>query len=634
MTLKKRVLGTAGHIDHGKTTLVRALTGVDCDRLPEEKRRGITIDLGFASWVTEEFQIGFVDVPGHERFVKNMLAGIGGIDAALLVVAADESLMPQTREHFAICKLLRIPTGLVAITKSDLVDEDILEIVRLEIEELTRGSFLDGRPIVPVSSTTGSGIPELREAILRVLGETGERDTAGRLFRLPIDRAFSLKGFGSIVTGTTVSGTVRSDQSLAILPGLLTSRVRSIQVHGEDRESASAGERTSINLPDVELDSLHRGQQLVAANTLRESQVLTVELELLPGVKPLKNHSRIRFHHFSSELLGSLRILSAEGGSLEPGQKTFVQLRLEAPVVAVSGDRFVIRRYSPQTTIGGGTILDAHLPKMSPGTRKSLLQNFAAGSFVQRLEIRSKLEGVRGITAADMVASTGRRADDILQEMKKEAPKTLQSIGTGAATRWFHIDEIASLEKRAMEFIQRFFTENRTAASLPKSELIQKLLPTSIEPASAEFLLRHLEKEKILEIHGDDIDVPGRAKRLSGVEGDLARQIEARFAEAGLKPPPVSELINTIKQKPKVIEGVVGYLVKTGTLIRLAEGVYLHKSAAAEARERLQAHRGEQIEIGWFKDFFSLSRKIAIPLLEYFDRQGVTKRQADSRTIL
>jgi selenocysteine-specific elongation factor len=361
--------------------------------------------------------------------------------------------------------------------------------------------------------------------------------------------------------------------------------------------------------------------------------VLTVELELLPDVKPLKNQTRIRFHHFSSELLGNLRILSG-GDTLAPGEKAFVQLRLESPVVAVSGDRFVIRRYSPQLTIGGGRILDPHLPKMSVGTRQSFLEGFGDASLVEKLEIRSKLEGVRGITAADVVASTGWRVEDILQEVKKNAPKTLLTIGNGAATRWFHRDEIAALENRAMEFVQKFFTENRTAASLPKSELIQKLLPPGLDGASTEFLLRHLEKEKIIEIHGDDIDVPGRSKRLSGVEGDLARQIEQRFAEAGLKPPPVSELINSIQQKPKVIEGVVGYLVKTGTLIRLAEGVYLHKDAAAAARDQLQAHRGKQIEIQWFKDFFTLSRKIAIPLLEFFDRQGVTKRQGDLRTIL
>jgi len=634
MTLKKRVIGTAGHIDHGKTTLVRALTGVDCDRLPEEKRRGITIDLGFASWMTDQFQIGFVDVPGHERFVKNMLAGIGGIDAALLVVAADESLMPQTREHFAICKLLHIPTGLVAITKSDLVESDILEIVRLEIEEMIRGSFLENRPIVPVSSTTGEGIPLLRDAIVQVLSDTPERDTGRRVFRLPLDRAFTLKGFGSVVTGTTVSGSVQADQSVAIMPGPLTSRVRSIQVHGESRPAANPGERTSINLADVELESLHRGQQLVTINTLRESQVLTVELELLPDVKPLKNQTRIRFHHFSSELLGNLRILSADVDTVAPGEKAFVQLRLESPVVAVTGDRFVIRRYSPQTTIGGGRILDPHLPKMSVGTRQSFLEGFANGALVDRIEIRSKLEGARGITAADAVASSGWRVDDVLGEVKKAARPSLLAIGSGLATRWFHRDEIAALERRAMDFVQQFFSENRTAASLPKSELIQKLLPHGLDGASTEFLLRHLEKEKIIEIHGDDIDVPGRSKRLSGVEGDLARQIEARFAEAGLKPPPVNELIKTIHQKPKVIEGVVGYLVKTGTLLRLAEGVYLHKDAAAAARELLLPHRGEQIDIGWFKDFYSLSRKIAIPLLEFFDRQGVTKRQGDSRMIL
>src|SRR5437764_13391683 len=301
VTRKRRVVGTAGHIDHGKTSLVRALTGVDTDRLPEEKRRGITIDLGFASWFTDDYQIGFIDVPGHEPFVTNMLAGVGGIDSALLVVAADESIKPQTREHFAICKLLGIPSGLVAITKSDLVEADIIELVRLEVEELVSGSFLEGKPIVPVSSTTGAGLDDVRRAIIESVAAVEDRDATTRVFRLPIDRVFTMKGFGSVITGTTYAGRLNIDTDVEVLPGGKRSRARNIQVHGEARDYASAGERTSVNLPDIDLDQLRRGQQLVTPNTLRTSQVITARLDLLADARPLKEQTRIRFHHLASE---------------------------------------------------------------------------------------------------------------------------------------------------------------------------------------------------------------------------------------------------------------------------------------------------------------------------------------------
>jgi len=380
------VVGTAGHIDHGKTALVKALTGVDTDRLPEEKRRGITIDLGFASWFTDEYQIGFVDVPGHERFVKNMLAGVGGIDSVLLVIAADESIKPQTREHFAICKILGIRSGVVAITKSDLADREMVELVRLEIEELVAGSFLAGKPIVPVSSVTGAGLDDLRQAILGSVAEVDDRDATTRVFRLPIDRVFTMKGFGSVITGTTFSGRLNVDSEVEVLPGGLRSRARSIQVHGEPRDFASAGERTSVNLPDVELDQLHRGQQVLTPNTLRPSQIITARLDLLPDSKPLKEQTRIRFHHLADELLGSIRFVDETGAELGPGGSAFVQIRLESPVVAVSGDRFVIRRYSPAFTIGGGTIIDAHLPKLRRNTRAELLRTLAEGTLVERVE--------------------------------------------------------------------------------------------------------------------------------------------------------------------------------------------------------------------------------------------------------
>ncbi len=629
MPRKKRVVGTAGHIDHGKTALVKALTGVDTDRLPEEKRRGITIDLGFASWITDEVQIGFVDVPGHERFVKNMLAGVGGIDSVLLVVAADESIKPQTREHFAICKLLSIRTGVVAITKSDLVDRDIIELVRLEIDELVAGSLLAGKPIVPVSSVTGAGLDDLRKALLASVAEIGDRDATTRVFRLPIDRVFTMKGFGPVITGTTFSGRLNVDSEVEVLPGGFRSRARSIQVHGEPRDHGSAGERTSVNLPDIELERLHRGQQVLAPNTLRPSQIITARLDLLADAKSLKDQTRIRFHHLASELLGTIRFVDGTEGELKPGRSAFVQVRLESPVVAVAGDRFVIRRYSPAFTIGGGAILDAHLPKLSRNTRPELLRTLAEGTLAERVELMAKLEGLHGLTIREVQARTGIRIDTLTKELKN-LPRLVDS----GDRRWIHVDTTTDFRRRTMEFLDRYFKENRMALNVPKGEFVQKLLPQDSDPALVNFLLQDLAREKIINIEGDAIDIPGRSKKLGGAEGELARLIESRFANAGLQPPPVSELINTISQKPKVIEGVVGFLVKQGTLVRLADGVYVHHNALDAARQRIASRRGQTIDVGQFKEFFGLSRKIAIPLLEYFDAVGVTKRVGDSRQVL
>ncbi len=628
MSRKKRVVGTAGHIDHGKTALVRALTGVDTDRLPEEKRRGITIDLGFASWFTDDYQIGFIDVPGHERFVKNMLAGVGGIDSALLVVAADESIKPQTREHFAICRLLDIRTGVVAVTKRDLVEDDILDLVRLEIEEMVAGSFLAGKPIVPVSSVTGAGLDDLRHAILASVAEAGDRDATTRTFRLPIDRVFTMKGFGSVVTGTTYAGRLNVDTDIEVLPGGKRSRARNIQVHGEARDYASAGERTSVNLPDIDLDQLQRGQQLVTPNTLRQSQVITARLDLLADAKPLKEQTRIRFHHLSAELLGSIRFVDRTP-ELKPGSSAYIQVRLESPVVAVAGDRFVIRRYSPALTVGGGVILDAHLPKLSRNTRGELLDTLAGGTLPERVELMAKLEGLRGLTIHEVQARTGIRVETLAKELKN-----VPHLADSGERRWIHHDVITDFRRRAMEFLRAYFEENRMAINVPKSEFVQKLLPRGADGAMINFLLQDLAREKIVAIAGDALDIPGRSKSLGGAEGELARMIESRFAEAGLAPPPVSEIINERTQKARVIEGVIGFLVKQGTLVRLAEGIYVHRDALVAARERISVRSGDLIDVGQFKEYFGLSRKIAIPLLEWMDREGVTKRVGDSRKVL
>jgi selenocysteine-specific elongation factor len=625
MTRRKRVVGTAGHIDHGKTSLVRALTGIDTDRLPEEKRRGITIDLGFASWFTDDYQIGFVDVPGHERFVKNMLAGIGGIDSVLLVVAADESIKPQTREHFAICALLGISSGVVAITKSDLVDRDILELVRLEIEELVAGSFLEGKPIIPVSSTTLAGLDDLRAAIVQSVSEVEDREAGTRVFRLPIDRVFTMKGFGSVITGTTYSGRVRVEDEVEVLPGGRASRARAIQVHGEPRDEASAGERTSMNLADIPLEEIRRGQQVVHPNTLRPSPVITVQLDLLPDAKPLREQTRIRFHHLSAELLGTIRFVDETGEELRPGHRAYAQIRLESPVVAVAGDRFVIRRYSPAFTIGGGVILDAHLTKLSRGTRTEILETLSGGSLPQRVELVARLQGLRGVTTDELQARTGIRVESLTKELRS-VPNVSKTGNT-----FLHNDVLTDFRRRAIEFLQRYFKDNKMAINVPKGEFVQKLIPPG---APVNFLLNDLAREQIATVQGDALDIPGRSRTLGGTEGELARAIEAKYAEAGLQTPATSEIIKAIPQKPKVIEGVIAYLVKQGTLVRLADGVYLHRDVVASAREKLATRKGETIDVGQFKDLFGISRKVAIPLLELFDREGATKRVGDSRTVL
>ncbi len=361
--MKSVIIGTAGHIDHGKTALVKALTGIDADRLEEEKRRGITIDLGFAHMELpgpggETVRFGFVDVPGHERFVRNMLAGVGGIDLVLLVIAADESIKPQTREHFDICRLLAISRGMTVLTKCDLVDRDTLDVVRLEVESFTRGTFLDASlaPVIPVSSLTGEGIEEMKRALVSIAAGTPARDAAG-LARLPIDRVFSMKGFGTVVTGTLLSGTIRQDDELELFPNRQRARVRGIQVHGQPAERAEAGQRTALNLARVERSELQRGMLLAMPDTLQATSRLDVSLSLLPSARPLRDRAGVHFHAHTSETMGEVALYGQK--QLAPGSMAFARLQLAEPTLLLPGDRFIIRQFSPVVTIGGGVVLDA-----------------------------------------------------------------------------------------------------------------------------------------------------------------------------------------------------------------------------------------------------------------------------------
>jgi selenocysteine-specific elongation factor len=418
---------------------------------------------------------------------------------------------------------------------------------------------------------------------------------------------------------------VRVDDEVEVLPGDKRSRARGVQVHGQPRDEASAGERTSMNLADVPLDELHRGQQVLHPGTLRPSQIITVKLELLPDAKALKEQTRIRFHHLSAELLGTIRFVDDTAGELKSGGSAFAQLRLEAPVVAAAGDRFVIRRYSPMTTIGGGVILDPHLGKLSRGTRREIFDTLASGSLPEKVELTAKLQGLRGLSMEEIQTRTGVRIETLTKELKN-VPNVARTGST-----FLHNDVLNDFRRRSMELLDGYFKANKMALNVPKGEFVQKLIPAG---APVNFLLNDLAKERIAVVQGDALDIPGRSKTLGGTEGELVRAIEARYAEAGLQTPPTSELIKTIQQKAKVIEGVIGYLVKQGTLVRLAEGVYLHRDTVEAARTKLAEKKGQTIDVGQFKDLFGISRKVAIPLLEFFDQDGATKRIGDSRLVL
>src|SRR5262249_36796958 len=507
--MKHIIVGTAGHIDHGKTALVKALTGIDADRLKEEKQRGITIDIGFADLTVGEFRFGFVDVPGHERFVKNMLAGAHGLDMVMLVVAADESVMPQTREHFDICRLLHIKSGLVVLTKSDMVDADLLELARTEVEDFVRGSFLEGAPIIAVSSKSGAGIKE-RKPVVADLAERLEPKKVSAIPRLPIDRAFSIKGFGTVVTGTLIAGEMAPGDDLEVLPAGLKVRVRNVQVHGQDAEIALAGQRTAINLQGVNVDQVQRGSALVPAGRLRATSMIDARLELLNSApRPLTQRARVRLHHGTAEVMARVVILPGESvsgeesgselerlgsehkatsnepgalkgsptsnperGAVQPGGTAIVQLRLEEPLTALPGDRFIIRSYSPQVTIGGGVILDA-LPekhRIRDETARRHLEQLEAASAGERVALFIEMAGKHGATATELASRTGV-TDSQLEALTRELIRTGRVMATGAPLLLISQDNYRLLADRVTELLSEHHRREPLSLGVSREEV-------------------------------------------------------------------------------------------------------------------------------------------------------------------
>jgi selenocysteine-specific elongation factor len=647
--VRRVVVGTAGHIDHGKTRLVEALTGIDCDRWAEEKERGITIDLGFAHLErqldsSETLQVGFVDVPGHERFLHNALAGLGGVRVMLLVVAADEGVKPQTREHLAICSLLGIPAALVALTKVDLVESDLVELARLEVEELLEPTPFAGAPVVPVSSSTGRGVPELAERLVALAAEhalPGESEASALPARLPIDRAFHLKGLGVVVTGTLAAGRIAVGDALEVLPAPGRAapaqvRVRSIQVHGETRQESVAGERSALQLAGAELATVARGRQAVAPGRYQATRRLLVELRVLPEAPAaLRGSTQVRVHLLSSEVLGRLRPLP---GPLEPGASGPVEIRLQEPVVAIRGDRVIVRRPSPETTLGGGVVLDP-----APGRRRLRDLEGAARALGSTADPgRALLHWAREAGPGGLDAETAARrlglppaqvAERLAAFSARGELLSAEERGAGRSRRWIAPSAYREVAERAHGLLSGYFERDRLARGIPKAEAIERLLPG---PAArlAGVYLEWLAAQGVLAIEGDLVNLPGRSTELTGEESALSKAVLERFAAAGLTPSSPAEVGRDLSAKPQILDGVVRYLVERGRLLRLPGGLVIAASAVEDLRLALLATGWERFGVPEFKERFGLSRKWAIPLLEYLDSIGATRRVGDERMVV
>jgi len=633
--MKSVIVGTAGHIDHGKTALVKALTGMDADRLEEEKRRGISIDIGFANLELstangERLRIGFVDVPGHERFIRNMLAGVGGIDLVLLVIAADESIKPQTREHFDICRLLAVRRGITVLTKADAVDPETLDVVRLEVEEFLRGSFLDPAhsPIVAVSSLTGAGLLQLKDALAQVATEVPAKDPAA-LARLPVDRVFTIKGFGTVVTGTLVAGTIRKEDELEVFPIGKRVRVRGVQVHGSPAEQATAGQRNALNLAGVTVEDLARGMMLAPAATFGATKLLDVSLSLLPSAKPLKERARVHLHSYTSEIIAEVALY--EEKTVKPGQAAYAQLRLNEPTLLLPGDRFIIRQFSPLETIGGGIVLDAApLARAKKSAVLPFLKTFDDGESGSVLQARVARRGQAGITSAQLTAETGLR-EAVIDRILFSRDQAQGVLRLGGA--YIHAPAATDLKYSILCAIEEFHVGNPLVAGICKEALREKVRAA---PEVFGAIVGQLAQEKKLEIAGELVHLPGRGVVMKDEEAESKKIIEQAFSSAGLQVPALYSVLAGLKLDKARAQKIVTLLLRDKVLVKISEELVFHQSALQELRKQLAAYKAKSanIDVGKFKELTGVSRKYAIPLLEYLDRERVTRRVGDARVIL
>lgn len=633
--MKHIIVGTAGHIDHGKTALVKALTGIDTDRLKEEKERGISIELGFAELaLSDDVQLGIVDVPGHERFVKTMLAGVGGIDLVVLVIGADEGVMPQTREHLHICELLQVKRGVVALTKVDLVEPDWLEMVRADLKGSLAGTFLEGAPVVAVSAVTGQGLPQLK-AVLREAAETIEPKRHDGIFRLPIDRVFTIKGFGTVVTGTLWSGTVRVGDEVVVLPAELRSRVRRLQVHGQTVEQAWAGQRIAVNVPGLEVDQLNRGDFLVFPDTLKPTLTLDVSLALLKDApRALRNRARVRFHLGTSEILARVVLLDRE--ELNPGDETFAHVRLEAMTGALAGDRYVIRSYSPALTIGGGSILDPNPPvrrraKVPLLEHLKVLQTGTSGQQVERLLVQAGSTPIM----LDALRTSASLDETTLQQELARLIETGAAVALGAKgdLGYIHRSSHDRLTAEILSRLEAFHTQEPLKDGLPKEELRSKL--RQVGPVLFVRLLQGLAETQRIVIDREKVRLAHHRPTLSAPEQAVQERLVAIYQQAGFQPPDLDSALAQAGADSKTGITIFRRLADEGTVIKIKDNLYLHRDHYNHAKEMLlnQLKTQPAITVQQFKELLGVSRKFAIPFLEHFDSMKLTRRRDDARVL-
>jgi selenocysteine-specific elongation factor len=677
--MKSIIVGTAGHIDHGKTALVKALTGIDADRLEEEKRRGITIDLGFAHMDLpftgdpttgdpttgdraksgELLRIGFVDVPGHERFVRNMLAGVGGIDLVLLVIAADESIKPQTREHFDILQLLGVRRGITVLTKSDAVDAETLDVARLEVEEFLRGTFLDKpKSIVAVSSLTGAGLDDLKRAMVAAAAEVPERDSQA-LARLPIDRVFTMRGFGTVVTGTLVAGTIRPEDELEVFPTGRRVRVRGVQMHGQSAEAAVAGQRTALNVAGASTEELTRGMTLAPPGTLETTRAVDVKLRLLASApRALKNRARVHFHSYTMESVGEVVLYergeldpnSAEVKTptsrakdaremghpnasrqpqLSPGQEAFARIKLPEAALLLPGDRFIIRQFSPVVTIGGGVVLNAATARGLE--RGDFLETLAGSDAAAILEARITRHFHDGVWTAQLIAETGWAGSFLEAQL---APMVKDGRVARRGELLLHVRALDALKLQVLNAVEEFQKKNPLAGGISREEL--KARTDAANDEVFEAIAERLVGEKKIELTGELVRLPGQGVVMKDEEEESKKKIEDAFATAGLKVPALHEVISGLKIDKARAQKIVTLLLRDRVLVKISDELVFHRGALEQLRLELAAYKktSAKIDVAKFKELTGVSRKYAIPLLEYLDRERVTRRVGDAREIL
>ncbi len=631
--MKQVILGTAGHIDHGKTTLIKALTGIDTDRLKEEKERGITIELGFAHLKLPSGQLlGIVDVPGHEKFVKNMVAGATGMDLVALVIAADEGVMPQTREHLEICQLLHVKRGLVVLTKIDTVDQEWLELVKEDVSNFLAETFLADAPIVEVSGVTGQGLQDLIALLDNLVKEVPERE-GGTFFRLPIDRVFIMKGFGTVVTGTTISGSVKTGDEVTVYPQGLQSRIRGIQVHNMEVNEVSAGLRTAINLQGLEKEQLTRGNVVATKDALKASRMVDVVFNLLSSApRKLKNRSVVRFHTGTSEIISTIVLLDRD--ELSPGQTCFAEIRLEEPTAVMHRDRYVLRSYSPVRTIGGGEILNAFAQKKKRFSKASLdelnvLNSGKLSEITEQLVATARFQGTEQSQLPFLTNASRKKLDEILKSLQAQKRIIQYDKEKGVL---IHSDYLKKAREEVLTMLAKYHQDFPLKAGLLKEELRSRTTGSD-NPKLFNYLVNQLAQEDVIVQEKDSLKLKEHRVTLAEDQEKVRQEIEHIYRKSGVQPPYFRELKE--KFPGNTAADVLGVMAKDGILIKVKEDLYFHRDVIEELRNRLVdflKDRGE-IDTPQFKEMTNASRKYTIPLLEYFDITQITMRVGDKRIL-